>query len=204
MLITEVGLQVPRKLGDTLGEDVPMRTSPPDPTGGARRILVYGVTGSGKTTLAARLAARTGIPWHSVDDLTWEPGWVPIPEDEQRRRIAAICAQPSWILDTAYGMWLDLPLPRTELVVGLDYPRWFTFQRLLRRCLARVVDRRPICNGNRETLRGMLAEDSILRWHAASYARKSERLRQWEADPAAPRVLRFTSVRQTERWLSAA
>ena len=169
--------------------------------GGARRILVYGVTGSGKSTLAARLSELTGIPWHSVDDLTWEPGWVSVPEDEQRLRIAAICAQPSWILDTAYGSWLDIPVPRTQLIVGLDYPRWFTFQRLLRRSLARVIDGRPICNGNRETVRGMLAGDSILRWHASSYARKSARIRQWESDPAGRRVLRFTSARQTEAWL---
>ena len=61
------------------------------------RVLVYGVTGSGKTTLAARLANQTGLPWHSVDDLTWEPGWVEVPSDEQRRRIDAICAGQRWI-----------------------------------------------------------------------------------------------------------
>jgi adenylate kinase family enzyme len=127
---------------------------------------------------------------------------VPVPGDEQRRRIAAICAQPSWILDTAYGAWLDIPLPRTELIVGLDYPRWFTFQRLLRRSLARVIDQHPVCTGNYETIRNTLANDSILRWHAASYARKSERIRAWEADPTAPPVLRFTSARQTEAWLA--
>lgn len=48
--------------------------------------MLYGVTGSGKTTLAARLSQATGIPWHSVDELTWEPDWIPVPEDEQRLR----------------------------------------------------------------------------------------------------------------------
>jgi adenylate kinase family enzyme len=38
------------------------------------KILVYGVTGSGKTTLARQIGERLGLPWHSVDDLTWEPG----------------------------------------------------------------------------------------------------------------------------------
>jgi murein DD-endopeptidase MepM/ murein hydrolase activator NlpD len=36
--------------------------------------LIYGVTGSGKTTLAEQIATRSGLPWYSVDDLTWEPG----------------------------------------------------------------------------------------------------------------------------------
>ena len=94
-----------------------------DALGGARRVLVYGVTGSGKTTLAERISRATSLPWHPVDELTWEPGWVEVPIDEQRRRIAGICAQPEWILDSAYEQWLDLPLSRVELIVALDYRR---------------------------------------------------------------------------------
>jgi hypothetical protein len=90
--------------------------------------LIYGVTGSGKTTLAARISTITGIPWHAVDELTWEPGWVQVPDDEQQRRIEVICAGECWILDTAYARWLDIPLARTELIVALDFPRWFSVQ----------------------------------------------------------------------------
>ncbi|HEV8115086.1 MAG TPA: hypothetical protein VGP53_02525 [Acidimicrobiales bacterium] len=43
------------------------------PLGGATRLLVYGVTGSGKTTLAERISRTTSLPWHSVDDLMWKP-----------------------------------------------------------------------------------------------------------------------------------
>jgi adenylate kinase family enzyme len=168
----------------------------------ARRILVYGVTGAGKTTLAARLSEVTGLTWHSVDDLTWQPGWVEVPAGEQRRRIRAICAGPEWILDTAYGAWLDEPLQRVELIVALDYPRWFSLQRLVRRTVARVVDGRLVCNGNRETLRLLVSRDSILAWHFRSYRHKRERIRSWSSDPAAPPVHRLTSARQTDRWLA--
>ena len=67
----------------------------------ADRVLIYGVTGSGKTTLAAKLATATGLPWHPVDDLAWEPGWVPVSPAEQRRRFEVICAGEQWVLDTA-------------------------------------------------------------------------------------------------------
>jgi adenylate kinase family enzyme len=175
----------------------------PEPGSGARRILLYGVTGSGKSTLAAHLGAMLGIRWHAVDELCWEPGWVGVAPTEQRRRIEAICAGEEWILDAAYGTWLDVPLSRAELIVALDYPRWLSLSRLVRRTLARAVDGRPICNGNRETLRQAISRDSIVRWHFRSFRRKREQMREWERDPEVPRVVRLRSSRHTRRWLAA-
>lgn len=169
---------------------------------GARRILIYGVTGSGKTTLAARLSAVSGLPWHSVDDLTWEPGWKVVPLDEQRRRIGAICAGEEWILDTAYGKWREIPLARTELIVALDYPRWLSLGRLLRRCAVRLVDRREVCNGNRETLRNLFARDSIVVWHFQSFARKRQRIDAWSTEPDGPPVRRIRSPKELDAWLA--
>ena len=62
--------------------------------------------------MARKVAELTGLPWHPVDELTWEPGWVAVPPDEQRRRIAAICAGEQWVLDSAYGTWRDVVLAR--------------------------------------------------------------------------------------------
>jgi adenylate kinase family enzyme len=168
----------------------------------AARILVYGVTGSGKTALAERISATTGIPWHAVDDLTWEPEWTPVPDDEQRRRIEAICATEEWVLDTAYATWLDIPLARADLIVALDFPRWLSLQRLVRRSVARVFGGRTVCNGNRETLRHVLSRDSIILWHFRSFSRKRRRIRDWEAAPANhPDVVCLTSQRAVDEWV---
>lgn len=170
--------------------------------GVAYRVLIYGVTGSGKSTLAAKVAAATGLPWHSVDDLTWEPGWIGVPPDEQRRRIEAICAGDRWILDTAYGSWLDVPLARVELIVALDYPRWRSLARLMRRTLLRAIDRQEICNGNTESFRQAFSRDSIIVWHFRSFARKRRRIRTWAADTCGPEVIRLTTPKSTRRWLA--
>ncbi|MEV4639793.1 adenylate kinase [Actinoplanes sp. NPDC049548] len=165
------------------------------------RILVYGVTGAGKTTLARRIGERFGLPWHSVDDLTWEPGWVQVPVEVQRARIAAVCAQERWVLDHAYGAWLDLPLSRADLVIGLDFPRWLSLGRLVRRTVVRMVRRERVCNGNVESLRVTLSRESIIVWHFQSFARKRQRMRAWTADPYMPAVLLFRRPSEVEAWL---
>lgn len=126
------------------------------------RILVYGVTGAGKSVLAERIGTVLNVPYYSVDDLTWKPGWVSVPVDDQRIRISAICARDCWVLDSAYGHWLDIPLSRAEMIVGLDYPRWFSLARLIRRTGRRMIMRDLVCNGNRESLRLIFSRDSII------------------------------------------
>ena len=172
------------------------------PEGGPHRILVYGVTGSGKSTLAEHIAQRTGLPFHEVDTLTWEPQWQAVPTDEQRRRLAELCAGDRWILDSAYSVWIDLVLPRVQLVVALDYPRWLSLGRLTRRALRRATDHQLICNGNTETFRQMVSRNSIILWHFRSFNRKRARMRSWDRDGSGVPVVRLRSSRATREWLA--
>jgi adenylate kinase family enzyme len=153
--------------------------------------------------MAQQLAERTGLPWHSVDDLTWEPGWVGVPADEQQRRIAAICAGERWILDAAYSIWLEVVLDRAQLIVALDYPRWRSLGRLVRRTLLRSLNHRPVCNGNTESFRQTFSRDSIIVWHFKSFARKRARMRAWAADSSGPEVVRLTSPAVARSWLAS-
>lgn len=178
--------------------------------------MVYGVTGSGKTTLARRIGEATGLPWHSVDDeIGWLPGWVMRSTAEQRRLAEEICAGQEWVLDTAYGTWLEVPLGSLDLIVALDYPRWFSLQRLLRRTVSRAATRQELCNGNTESWRQAFSKDSIVVWHFRSWARKRARILQWVSDPGSvrpeatagrsdadgqPTVLHFRSAREAEAW----
>jgi adenylate kinase family enzyme len=168
----------------------------------ARRILVYGVTGSGKSVLARRISDLLGLELVLADELCWLPGWVQRTEEEQRRLLTEVCEREAWVLDSAWGVWTDVALARAELVVALDYPRWLSLARLLRRTAVRVVDRRPICNGNTETVRQSLSRDSIVAWHFRSFASKRRRIEEWEADPDVPPVLRMRHPRETEAWLA--
>lgn len=162
---------------------------------------MYGVTGSGKTTLARRIGEATGLPWHEVDQLTWEPNWVMVPLDDQKRRIQAICQGDAWVLDTAYGKWLEIPLECAELIVALDYPRWVSLGRLLKRTIARARDGAPVCNGNRETWRVAFSRESIVVWHFKSFAHKRARIRKWAAEGR--NIVVHRSPQETDRWMTS-
>lgn len=179
------------------------REEVPD-AGRAERILVYGVTGSGKTSLAFRISEVLDLPCHSMDDeVGWLPGWVERPGDEQRRLASDVVADDRWVLDTAYGQWLDVVLARVELIVALDYPRWVSLGRLLRRTTRRVLTREEACGGNVETWRKVVSRDSIVAWHFRSFARKRTRIAAWEADPDIPQVVRLRTPAEAERWLAS-
>ena len=155
----------------------------------AQRVLCYGVTGSGKSTLAVRLGGILDFPMILVDEEMWQPGWVPVPDDEQDRIIGRRLAGQSWVLDSVYGRHHLGALARAEVVVALDYPRPVSLRRLVRRTASGIVSKEPRCNGNVESLGHALSRDSIVRWHFQSFARKRQRMREWYGDPSAPPVV---------------
>lgn len=167
----------------------------------AKRIFIYGVTGSGKSTLAQQVAERTGLPYVAVDDLTWEPGWKIVPFDHQNVIFAEICDRQEWVMDSAYGHWLEIPLARVELIVAMDYPRWVSFGRLFKRTFKRLIDQQSVCNGNYESLKVIFSRESILLWHFRSFRRKRERIKAWEAEGRA--MITFRHPREAEQWLNS-
>lgn len=176
-----------------------MKSIPPIPA----RVLFYGVTGSGKSAAAHAYAAASGLPEFSADDdIGWLPGWQQRSVEQQREIATDVAARDSWVLDSAYGVWRDIVVPRAELVVALDYPRWLSLGRLIRRSVRRVVTRQPVCNGNVETLARLFAKDSIFYWHFNSFARKKRVFRAWQADPDMPPVLVFRKPRELDNWLT--
>src|SRR4051794_905502 len=99
-----------------------------------RRVLVIGSGGAGKTTLARRLAERTGLPLVHLDMLYWHAGWVPTGEPEWDRIIEELVSRDAWVMDGNYGRTLDRRLAACDTVIFLDLPRLV--------CLWRVIKRR--------------------------------------------------------------
>src|SRR5437667_11281349 len=108
-----------------------------------KRVLVIGSGGTGKTTVARRLAQRTGLPLIHLDLLYWRPGWQPTPGDEWQQTVGRLVAGEEWIIDGNYGGTLDLRLTACDTVVFLDLPRLLCLWRVLVRQLRYFGRERP-------------------------------------------------------------
>jgi uridine kinase len=171
-----------------------------------RRVSVVGATGTGKSTLASRLAAALGVAHVELDALHWEPGWNPADPDVLRARVAAAVTGDGWVIDGSYSDVQPLVWERAEAVVWLDYRFPVMFGRLLGRTARRIATGEALWNGNTETLRrAALSRDSILWWQVRSFRKLRRRYPALLADPrwAHVQVVRLRSPRQAERWLDA-
>ena len=98
-----------------------------------RKVLIIGSGGAGKSTLARRIAERTGLPLIHLDSQYWHDGWVPTPDAEWDRVVAEMLRGDAWIIDGNYGRTLSVRLEACDTVVFLDLPRLTCMWRVLKR-----------------------------------------------------------------------
>lgn len=171
-----------------------------------QRVVVIGNTGSGKTTLAAALAARTGMRHVEMDALWWQAGWTESDPQVFRQRLADATAEGSWVACGNYHSHsADLLWPRADTIIWLDYPLPLVLWRLLRRTVRRASRTEELWNGNRERWGAMFARDSLFVWAVKSRRKHRARYPGLFAgqETAHAETVRLRSPRATKRWLAA-
>lgn len=139
-----------------------------------QRIVVVGSTGSGKTTLARRIAEIIGAKHIELDALYHERGWVPADPEVFRSRVhTAIADEPRWVTDGGYLSFVrDITWVTADEILWLDLPFPITFWRMLRRTFRRRLRNEELWNGNRESWRKMLLSRDSLLLFAVQYRNK--------------------------------
>jgi len=73
---------------------------------GANRILIIGNSGSGKSSMAKRLAKDSGLPHLDLDDIAWRQSDPPMREASEKCNAAIdafIVHNPGWIMEGCYA-----------------------------------------------------------------------------------------------------
>jgi adenylate kinase family enzyme len=151
-----------------------------------RRVIIVGCAGAGKTTLAAELASRLGVP-HVERDALGELG-----SAEFRAAVAEIACAEAWVFDGAPYYVHDVLYPRAQLVVALDYARRTVMRRVLWRAL-----RRP-------DSRSWGDPHHPVRWAWSVWAQRRAENAELERRPelASAQVIRLGSPAAARRWLA--
>ena len=170
-----------------------------------QRVVVFGTTGSGKSRLAERLAARTGLRVVELDALFWGPEWQPAPLELFRHRVEREIKDGGWIVVGIYGQVRDLTWKAADTLIWLDLPFPLVMWRLLRRTIRRVFTKEDLWGtGNRESMAGaFFSRQSILLYALKTHRRNRERFAiECEFLAKDKTILRLKSAREVEHFLT--
>lgn len=166
-----------------------------------QRIYVTGICGAGKTTLARAISRKCGFPHHELDALFHGPNWAKRPQFEEDVR--SFIDDPQWVCEGEYHRFLgDLLWEHADTVVWLDMPRRTVMWRVVRRSLTRVILRRKMWNGNRETWCALLFDPKHpVHWAWSQYEVRRRHVAALATRHPRVRVVRLISARQARSWL---
>lgn len=173
-----------------------------------RRVSVVGNSGSGKSTVAAALAARLGVPHVELDAIMhYRPGWEDRPVEEFRALATDATAGEAWVIDGNYQVVGETIWAVADTVVWIDLPRRTVMRQVIGRTVRRIWRQTELWGGNRENWREALSWDpdhSIIRWSWTQHSVYRERYQAAMTDPRFDHItfVRLQTRSAVEGWLA--
>jgi adenylate kinase family enzyme len=175
-----------------------------------RRIVIWGATGAGKTTLGARLSGALDLHFVDLDAIRHANGWDSTSWEDFRTTLTRVLDEhpAGWVISGSYSRVFDAYLPRADTLIWLNLPWRVSYARLLRRTVRRAIDRGELYPGSpaRESWRqSFLSRQSILLWSISHYRAQVTRSREriGQLSPHV-RVFELTSTREIDALARAA
>ncbi len=170
------------------------------------RVVIIGVTSSGKSTLAENLAKRFDLSFIELDALHWEPNWQEAPLEVFRLRVEKEIQAEKWVVAGNYHIVRDLIWPQAEAVIWLDYPFLTVLWQLTRRTFTRWRTQELLWGTNREPLLThfqLWSQDSLYHWLFKTYWRRQREIPMLLSEPENGhlKVIRFRNPTETQKWL---
>ena len=175
--------------------------------GPPQRVWICGLSGSGKTTVARRVASILGVPHVELDALHWRhrPDWGMPSDEEFLPEVQEATAGDAWVVEGNYSRSRDIFWPRVELMVWLDLPLRTACWRVFLRTLRRIQSNDQLLWGvQRETVRNaLLTWDGLVLWNLRVHRRRHRTYTELmqDANARGTDVVRLRSQRAVDTWL---
>jgi len=170
------------------------------------RVIVIGISCSGKTTFSKQLAMALNHQRFELDDFFWGPNWHAKPTAEFRRLAAEAVAGERWVMDGGYRATREVVWPRATAVVWLNLSFAAVFGRAVVRSFKRSLTAELLHTaGNRESLRrSFFSRGSILLHIVRTYSAQRRRYRDLRDSRHFPQVtwIEFRRAIEAEEFLS--
>ena len=95
--------------------------------------MIFGRSGSGKSTFAHDLHKITGLPLYHLDKYFFTRNWVERDKQEFLDIQQSIVDTHFWIIDGNSIKSLEMRYRRADLVLYLNFPRWLCYIRVFKR-----------------------------------------------------------------------
>lgn len=108
-----------------------------------KRILVIGISGTGKTRFANLLSKKLNIPIVNLDTIFWKENWVEEDERVVKKKIANEIKNERWIIEGYIEPLSRERVEAADTIIYLDYPGHQALRGGLGRAVKHRITPRP-------------------------------------------------------------
>lgn len=114
-----------------------------------KKIVVVGISASGKSTFVRKLGNKMSLPVFFVDSIMWKSGWNYVGDEETVKRLDAISLKSEWIIEGYITKGArNFVFERADTIIYLDYSPIVCVYRYIKRCWKHRKDARPELEGS--------------------------------------------------------
>lgn len=117
------------------------------------KVMIFGRSGSGKSTFALKLSKNTGLPLYHLDKYFFEGHWRERDYTEFLEIQQSLVNQDKWIIDGNNTKSFEMRYAKADWAIYFNYPRSICYWRIFKRLYAKdknIDDRAENCH---ETVR---------------------------------------------------
>lgn len=140
------------------------------------KVFIFGISGSGKSRLAKKLAADFKVKHIELDEFYFLPGWVVRSVEDFVADVEDAIKEQDWVICGSSRHVRLLIMQQADVIVWLNYPFLKTFWQTLKRTFKRLITKEPCCNGNYETIRRQFFSRHSIFWFVITKYRRRKQV----------------------------